>query len=291
MGSAILHFGNVGLAWSSLRQRLVSKRQDDCLHLHGMWNRLSHRNPSVSLAGSHCCLGICFEPALRRAIVAACSSFGRRTASHRIPLGLLLLSRQHLTAEQLRAALETQQNNGHGKLGEWLVAMGYVTQRQITAALARQWSCPVLRSHSTLPATNRLLHLPLALMQSALLIPVGYSKSTETLHVAFSESVDYNLLYAIEQMNHCHTSPCLAEPEFVKHEISLLDDQGGSSQAVFECGTELPEVARIVHSYCARVSASEVRVAAAGSYMWIRLFRDGRQPLDLLFRLAGLLNQ
>lgn len=117
------------------------------------------------------------------------------------------------------------------------------------------------------------------------MIPVGYSRSTDTLHLAFSESVDYKILYAIEQMTQCRTAPCLALPDFVQQEIALLPDQG-ASEAVFDCGTEISELTRIVQSYCTRISAEEVRVANAGAYTWIRLWRDSRLPLDLLFRSA-----
>ena len=283
MGSASLHFGNFGVTWANVRERLVASRRHDCVHLQSIWQRLSGKTSSAVLAGSRYCLEHCFEPALRTVVATAPSVSKRRTPSHRIPLGLLLLSRRHVTVEQLRAALEAQQSSGRGKVGEWLLALGYVSQQQLTAALARQWSCPVLRADSLRPLPQALPRLPFALMESARMVPVGYSRSSGTLHLAFSESVDYNVLYAIEQMTQCRTAPCLALPDFVQQEIALLPDQG-ASEAAFECGTEISELTRIVQSYCTRISAQGVRVANAGSYTWIRLLRGRHQPFDLLFR-------
>ena len=285
MGSASVHFGNFGLAWANVRERLVASRVHDCVHLQSMWQRLSRKASTVVLAGSRYCLEHCFEPALRRLLAPAPSVLKSRAASHRIPLGLLLLSRQDVTAEQLRAALEAQRSSDRGKLGDWLLALGYVSQQQLTAALARQWSCPVFRADSRHPLPQGLPRLPFALMESARMIPVGYSRSSDTLHVAFSESVDYNVLYAIEQMTQCRTAPCLALPDFVQRELALLPDQG-ALETVFECGREVSELTRIVQSYCTRISAEEVRVANAGACTWIRLLGGSRQPLDLLFRSA-----
>ncbi len=285
MGSASVHFGNFGVAWANVRERWVASRSHDCVHLQSMWQRLSRKTSSVVLAGSRYCLDHCFEPKLRRVLATAPSVIKPRTTSHRIPLGLLLLSRQDVTAEQLRAALEAQRSSGRGRVGEWLLALGYVSQRQLTAALARQWSCPVFRADSRHPLPQGLPLLPFALMESARMIPVGYSRSSNTLHLAFSESVDYKILYAIEQMTQCRTAPCLALPDFVQRELALLPDQG-ASEAVFDCGAEISEMTRIVQSYCTRISAEEVRVANAGACTWIRLWRDSRSRLDLLFRSA-----
>ncbi len=68
------------------------------------------------------------------------------TAPHRVPLGLVLLSRQQLTAEQLRAGLAAQRSAGRGRIGEWLQTLGFASEQQVTSALARQWSCPVWRA-------------------------------------------------------------------------------------------------------------------------------------------------
>ena len=44
------------------------------------------------------------------------------------------------------------------------------------------------------------------------------------------------------------------------------------------------EFARIVASYCVRVSASEIRMATCGRHIWVRLLRPAGHPLDLLLR-------
>ena len=131
---------------------------------------------------------------------------------HRVPLGLLLLSRQQVTIAQLRTVLDHQRAAGHGKIGEWLQDFGFVTEQQVVAALARQWSCPVWRADCSPPGSIPLPEIPVLLLESFRMIPVSFVPATLTLHVAFAGGIAYSMLYAIEQMLGCHTEPCLVSP-------------------------------------------------------------------------------
>src|SRR5207248_2232426 len=152
-GTASIHFDHVSLAWRSFWCRLGKGRASnrDCVHVQSLWRRLRSKTSAVLLDGSRCCLDACLEQVLFDAFERVQSTLKRLAVPHRIPLGLLLISRQQLTAVQLQTALEAQRSAGHGRLGEWLLSMGFVSEDKITAALARQWSCPVLRARSSLP--------------------------------------------------------------------------------------------------------------------------------------------
>jgi hypothetical protein len=63
---------------------------------------------------------------------------------HRIPLGLTMLEKGWITAEQLRNAVEAQKTSGTGRLGSWLVRQEGISEQLVTRALSLQWSCPVL---------------------------------------------------------------------------------------------------------------------------------------------------
>ena len=111
------------------------------------------------MQGERYCRTECLERALVEIFVRALPlSHGATVTSHRVPLGLLLLSRQQLTAGQLRSALAAQRGAGRGlgqkKIGAWLQDLGFSTEREVTAALARQWSCPVLRAGSMAMEAN-----------------------------------------------------------------------------------------------------------------------------------------
>ena len=236
------------------------------------------------MEGSSYCLDECLEEALIDALGRVRAAVKIKPASHRIPLGLLLLSRQQLTVDQLRAALAAQRTAGRGRIGDWLQTMGFVSELQVTAALARQWSCPVLRANVLSPNFGRAPQIPMTLLESFVMMPVDYVEATATLHIAFGERIDYSVLYAIEQMLGCRTEPCIAVPSLLHKRLQSLSEHRGESEVVFDRIADTAEFARIIRSYSIRISASEIRLASCGSHVWVRLLRPSRPALDLLLR-------
>jgi len=286
MGSASLHLDTIGVAWRGLRHKLAPRQSAryGCHHAHSVWKSLTGRRAHVLMNGTLYCLGDCLERALSDELRAMRPGPKPATVAHRVPLGLLLLSRQQLSADQLRIALEAQRNAGYGRLGDWLLSLGFTTEQQITAALARQWSCPVLRINGPFPDPLHLPQVPLTLLESFLMIPVHHVKPTATLHIAFGEGIDYSALYALEKMTGCHTEACMALPSFIRARLQELVRHRGEREAVFECLTDPAEFSRIVRSYCFRIAAREIRLATFGPCVWVRLLQGPRPPIDLLFR-------
>jgi hypothetical protein len=283
MCTASLHLDEWSLAWREFWRKLApGTGHHDCVHTHGLWRHLRGRVPAVQLEGSRYCLERCLERALRDALQRVHGIVRKPVASHRVPLGLLLLSRQQISVEQLRAALEAQRAASRGRIGEWLQALGFASQDQITAALARQWSCPVLRAPSAIPRSTCAPRIPLPLLEAFIMVPVHYVKSTETLHIAFGEGIDYSILYAIEQMTGCRTEPCMAIPSFVHANLESLCLHRAENEIFFDHVSDLAEISRIIRSYCSRLTASEIRLAACGPYLWVRLLRTSHTSVDLL---------
>ncbi len=285
MSARTLQFDALSHIWRGVQEKVAPAAEPACVHARTFWRRLTSNPATALLSGSRFCLDECLQPALEDALRKVRSKTKPASVNHRVPLGLMLLSRQQVTPEQLTEALDAQRVAGRGRIGEWLIALGCVSEEQVIAAVARQWSCPVLRPSSSIPRPDRLPPIPLALMQVGSMIPIGYVPATATLYFAFGECIDHNLLYSVERMTDCHTEPCFAAPSFIQHALlSLMDQKLRREELVFECESNLPELARIVRSYCARLSAREIRIVDAGAYTWIRLLRGQRLLLDLLFR-------
>ena len=256
-----------------------------CKNAGSVWRRMRHRSRGVQLQDLWYCSPECLEIALRNGLpVSPRPARQVPAAAHRMPLGLLLLSRDQLTPEQLRAGLETQQSAGHGRIGEWLQTLGFVSEQQVTAALARQWSCPVLRIDSAAWQPTLFPEIPLFLLESFQMIPVDFVKVTATLHIAFSESIDYRVLYALEQMLRCRTVPCLVKPSILRRSLASWPEHCKNKESVFDRITDAAEFARIIRSYSATVRASQVRVAPCAEYTWVRLERNSDSLINLLFR-------
>lgn len=272
------------IPWQGLRAKLASGcDRSDCARGRTFWGRLFGEPRGVRMQGAWYCLDPCIEHALTDALERMRPA-AKRMMAHRVPLGLLLLSRQQLTAAQLRTALEAQRVAGRGKIGEWLQSFGFVSDAEITAALARQWSCPVLQAKVFPADTSRTPQLPVALLESFGMAPVNYVSSTATLHMAFSERIDYTVLYAIEQMLECHTEPCLVSHSVLRQSLAARAEECFESEVVIERVGHAAEVARIVCGYAACIEASEIRLAGCGTHLWVRVLAAARQPLDLLLR-------
>ncbi len=292
MGTASLHPDAWSLAWRDFWQKLAPRcSHHDCRWAQSFWRRLRSRPRAIRLRGARYCLDLCLERALSELLPHARSTPRRGLAPHRVPLGLVLLSRQQLTAQQLRTGLAAQQAAGRGLIGEWLQTLGFASELQVTAALARQWSCPLLRGHSHSPSSGTAAlgappapQIPLTLLRSFAMVPVDYVITRTTLHIAFGEAIDYGVLYAIEQMMGCHTEPCMAVPSFVRRRLQDLSQRRGEREMVFDRVADTAECARIVRSYCVRVAASDISLAVCGPYLWVRLSRPSGLPLDLLLR-------
>jgi Type II secretion system (T2SS), protein E, N-terminal domain len=271
-----------------------------CVQSRSPWRGMGGQSRGVRMQGERYCRTECMELALvevlGRAQAAPQSS---SPASHRIPLGLLLLSRQQLTAVQLRTALEAQREAVRGKnqsrkrIGAWLQELGFSTEQQVTAALARQWCCPVLRAPPMAIAASRFPPIPTLLLESFQMIPVELVGANGTLLMAFSEGIDYTVLYAIERMLGYHTEACLVCPSTLRKSLQALAGRRGASDVVFERTEDAGECARIIVNYSAKVQAEEVRVARCGEHLWVRLERGIRlerlrqEAVTLVLRAPG----
>jgi hypothetical protein len=251
------------------------------------------------MQGAWYCRAECLELALLE-FLGRTSSAPRRAAArpHRIPLGLLLLSRQQLTAEQLRIGLEAQRAGGRGqggserKIGAWLQELGFATELQITAALARQWSCPVLRTgadsapggHSPHNLSKNSRGIPVPLLESFQMMPVELVEATGTLLMAFGEGIDYTVLVAIEEMLGYRTEACLVCPSALQKGLQSLARQSGSSDVVFDRMEDVRECAHVIGSYSTKVKAEEIRMVQCGDHLWIRLERLRQEAVTLVLR-------
>ena len=282
MAAGTLHLHALRLAWSGFwRSR---RPQPCCSHLERSWQRLVPRRPVVVIDGFRYCLERCLEQGLTERLLRTRLTPRPSSVAHRVPLGLVLLSRQQLTEAQLEAALAAQRHAGRGRIGEWLQALGYATEEQVLAALARQWSCPIVRPAAVIAAAPCIPQIPVGLLEAFQMLPLKYVSATSTLYLAFGDRPDYTVLYAIERMLECRTEPCLALPGFVRTGLEPLAARRGENEIGFARLPNDEECARIITSYCARIDASEIRLAACGPHLWIRLLRGSRSPLDLVLR-------
>jgi hypothetical protein len=216
----------------------------------------------IRLRGASYCAPQCFETAAHECFYAACTPVvAASPIQHRIPLGLLMLSRGDLTREQLRAALEAQQGNHQRRIGECLQALGFATEQQITTALGLQWACPVLAWRAPHDSVCGRL-LPYRLLERFRMLPIQFVRATRIFCVAFCDGIDYTALYAIEQMLDCRTEACLISRSSMDRELERMGHEARIGDLLFESWHDPAAMARITCGYALKFGGSSAPVVS-----------------------------
>lgn len=251
--------------------------------------RIWRRSPPIRMQHGWLCSAQCVEKEARVIFDHVLSTpMPDAHPNRRVPLGLLMLEHGYVSEQQLRKALEMQTRARRGRIGEWLQALHFVTERQVLTVLGVQWACPLL-SLQQRPDTACSSMLPMPLLRSLHVFPVRFIPATRLLYIAVSLELNYRVLAAIDQMAGCRTTPCLVGDREMQEWLRRAQNLQGDVQ-VFERSSGPAEMARITGSYVARLSPEEVRIVRCGPYVWVRLM-GGPSETDLLFTTNPMLGE
>jgi hypothetical protein len=272
-------FAAVRRRWSQAHPHCAER---DCHLMRRTWRRMGWWNGSIRLRGSSYCAPKCFESAARECFLGCTPVPASSPVQHRVPLGLLMLSRGQLTHQQLRAALEAQKGRHHQRIGEWLQELGFATEQQVTTALGLQWACPVLERRTPLESSCGRM-LPFRLLERFRMLPIQFVPSARIFYVAFCNGIDYTALYAIEQMLDCRTEACLISSSTMDRELERMGHEARAGDLLFESWHDAAAMAHITCGYALKLGAEQVRIVGCGEYIWVRV-EAGREAATLLFR-------
>jgi hypothetical protein len=225
-----------------------------------------------SLDGHWYCSPACFEQALAFAIGQILPGTAQPpAAAHRVPLGLMMLSRGFVDNEQLKRALKAQKDSGSGRVGEWLRHIGAVSEEQVTQILGLQWSIPVFPLNQSRRYLECAHLVPYPLLEVAEMVPVHYLANSQILYMAFVDRVNHSALYALEKMLACHTEPCLASQSQV---LQALKDLGGRHRPVDILADSVSdpwEIANTISTHAVGLGAVDVRISGFCGFLWARI--------------------
>jgi hypothetical protein len=266
------------LPFVGLRRRCARR---ECPERGRLWPRW--RSPSEELVFQEklYCSAACAESALEQEIERLLATT-ESEKPHRVPLGLLLVSRGLISGAQLQAALLRQKETSGLRLGAVLLESRALAEAALTAALGMQWGCPVFPLENSRAYLECAGLLPFPLLTAAGILPAHHSPATGVLHVACTKRVDYSLLYAIEQMCAVRAVPCVAADRLVAEALSRLQ-AAPLEDTVFDSVRRPDEMAHLTAGYAARLQATRVAVAGAAGHVWLR-FANSRGSHHLLFR-------
>lgn len=244
---------------------------------------IARKNTGLTVADKWICGPDCFEELAREKLSTMMSSRHAQEAPPRLrmPLGLFLVSRGDISAEQLRIVLDEQGKSG-ANVGDIVQQFGFATQEQVTAAVAAQWSCAVF------PLRDRLLaapvHVPRRLLESYGMLPVHFVETGRRLMVGFVTRVQYHILHTIEHITSCIATPCfIAAREYEQWLHSAVFGER-DNEIVFDRVSGTAEMAKLARNYVNQIGAHEARFGICRDYLWMRIW-GSRNEMDLLFRL------
>jgi hypothetical protein len=270
-----------GLSLSRFRHHCTNRK---CLHRGKLWSRWLSRAEGIEFGGAGYCCSDCAEVAFEQEIERQFQlARQERSRPHRIPLGLLLISRGVITSTHLQEALRLQQERPKFRLGSLLSEMGVLSQETLIAALAVQWGCPVFPLENNRAYLDCAGLLPYALLQSACVLPVHHSAARRVLHLAFTRRVDHTLLYAIEGMLGYRVAPCVASEHAVAAALQRVRRFCLSQETVFDSVSQSHEMARMAADYARKLEAVRARATGAADSIWFR-FDNSRGTHHLLFQ-------
>jgi hypothetical protein len=256
-----------------------------CTSRNRLWPSLQRRSSGICLDGQWYCGARCLERAVLPVFDGIVRGARRwKPKAHRVPLGLLLLSRGAIREDQLRSGLSRLRDGGDRPLGYWLQQIGAATEQDVTAALATQSACPVFPIEKDRSFLHCASLLPLPVLECARLLPVFQSRERNLLYMAFVDGIDYASLHVAERILGSATIPCIVtESGFTKalEEIRLLPRP---ELFQFDSVRESAEMARITASFALQLEARTVQIAGLSEFGWVR-FQSETASRDLLFRL------
>jgi hypothetical protein len=164
------------------------------------WMHLLRSRTAPVFEGGWNCSAACTEKRLQSAVRRELEGRGtaQETHRHRIPLGLVMLEQGWITSQQLRDALEAQKAAGAGRLGNWLIRKGGVSESLVTRALGLQWSCPVLPLDFH-DAEGLTPLLPRFFMDAFGALPLRVAAG-KLLYLGFEDRLDAVVALAVERM-------------------------------------------------------------------------------------------
>jgi hypothetical protein len=225
---------------------------------------------------SRFCLGAHFEDETR-----AWWNRLQQERERRIPrprLGSILLETAQITQQQLDEAVARQRAERHGRLGEWLIRLGFVDERQVTLALSKQFGLPLLKlSDSDTPSEAARL-IPGMVASRSRLLPVGYDEPHDALRVAVSGPVSFSFLEAVRRMLGKGVISYLGDESSIESLIRRWyqpEELDFTLRRTFDALEDLREIVNAVVDSAVEHRCENIQAVLLDSCFWIRLDVDG----------------
>jgi hypothetical protein len=197
--------------------------------------------------------------------------------SRKIPrpkIGTILMQTTYLTREQLDEAISLQNKAREGRLGEWLLRLGFVEEHQVTSALARQFGLPLINLRNSSANADAVRMIPGKVAKSSGFLPVGFDDEGNSIRVAVSAPVDFLSQQAIQRMIQKGIRVYIGDQSRIQQllgEWYIPEDLDLSSVPTFSSMNELMEVGNEIVATAIENKAEDIRAELLQDFFWMRL--------------------
>jgi hypothetical protein len=189
-------------------------------------------------------------------------------------LGTILMHTAFLTRDQLDEAIKLQNKAREGRIGEWLLRLGFVEEHQVTAALACQYGLPLINLKNSYARNDAVRMIPGKVAKCSGLIPVGFDDAEESIRVAVSAPVDFNCQEAIRRMVHKGIVPYIGDQSAIQRLLEQWyepEDLDLTNLPTFSSLDELIAVGSSMVSIAIELRAQDIRAELVQEFFWLRM--------------------
>lgn len=217
------------------------------------------------------CSSACTAERLQQAIAREGDGRGANQARHRhrVPLGLLMMEKGWITAEQLKEALRGQRESGTGRIGEWLIGQKAVSEQQVTRALGLQWNCPVL-SPDFHDAEAMTPLLPRLFVDAFGALPLRIAAG-KLAYLGFEDRLDPVLAFAIERMTGLKVECGVVQSSAFRPAHNRMLKAKFPSVELVEAASE-PALVRTLVRTIERAKPVDSRLVRVHDCLWLRMW-------------------
>ena len=189
-------------------------------------------------------------------------------------LGTILMQTAYITRDQLDEAIKLQTQTHEGRIGEWLLRLGFVEEHQITAALARQYGLPLINLNRSDANAEAVRMIPGKVAKCSGLVPVGFDDSQTALRVAVTAPVNFHSQEAIRRMVRKGIVPYIGDQSAIERLLEQLygaEELDLSSIPTFSSLEELVEVGNDIIASAINNRAQDIQAELMQDFFWMRL--------------------
>lgn len=238
--------------------------------------------PGVSVGTAWYCCVDCFVMGARASFEKLCSRQVVEIPRHpRLSLGLYLMTKGYVTAEQLRHATAQSQALDED-LEVTLARLGMATDKQLAAAKSAQWGYPVLAPEYIGEVVE--IDIPKSVLAACKAVPLHYSAAAKRILIGFASRVEHRLLESIEEMTGCRADACFITPADFEEQMERVKLPPNYAEEVVDDPGSPERMARTVGRAAVEVGAREASFAQWRNLILVRI-EGKRGKTDVVFSL------